>query len=316
MPVADIYFPCGRTGSTPICRDDVIRRCEQMTVSWAHSSPEALRAHHAQDAAALAGDLPADVVETPLAADGAFRGGLLFTPPDCAADAAFVYFHGGGFVAGSPQTHRSVTAWLAKLSGMRVLSACYRLAPEHPFPAQREDAVAACAAAAGAFDGAQVFLAGDSAGACVALWGLRGLDPAIRARVAGLVLLYGGYGLVESDSIARYGTPANGLDGETLAIMYRRLGADRAPIWPLDFAGEITEPAYVLAAALDAVFEDSARLFRSLRPAGSANVLVVVEGQDHGFLKRTGADPIALRELASAARWAVERAGATKAPVS
>ena len=51
-----------------------------------------------------------------------------------ALGAVIVYFHGGGFLAGSPSTHRCMTAWLARLSGMRVLSAGYRLAPEHPFP--------------------------------------------------------------------------------------------------------------------------------------------------------------------------------------
>src|SRR5215469_2385166 len=186
-----------------------------MTISWARSKPEELRAHHARDAAEMAGALPEDVIETELAPDAAFRGGLLFTPRDCITDAVFVYFHGGGFVAGSPETHRCMTAWLAKLSRRRVLSARYRLAPEHPFPAQRDDAVAACRAALalrGVPAEAGIFLAGDSAGACVALWGLRGLDPAGRARVKGLVLLYGGYGLVDSDSIARYGTPENGLD--------------------------------------------------------------------------------------------------------
>src|SRR5262249_11323640 len=152
-----------------------------------------------------------------------------------------VYFHGGGFIAGSPETHRSVTAWLARLSGMRVLSARYRLAPEHPFPAQQKDAVAACGAAAGT----RLYLAGDSAGACGALWGLRRLDAGTRAGVKGLVLFYGAYGFVESDSIARHGTPENGLDATTLSIMYRRLG-DRVP-WPLEFAREISVPAYVLA---------------------------------------------------------------------
>ena len=99
-----------------------------MSVSWASSSPEELRVHHARDAAERAGDLPVDVAETVLAENGAFRGGPLFTPSDRAEDAVIVYFHGGGFVAGSPETHRCMTAWLARLSGMRVLSARYRLA--------------------------------------------------------------------------------------------------------------------------------------------------------------------------------------------
>jgi acetyl esterase len=218
-------------------------------------------------------------------------------------------------VAGSPETHRAVTAWLARLSGMRVLAARYRLAPEHPFPAQREDAVAASAVAIGMIrtssDKPGIILAGDSAGACVALWGLRGLDPPRRALVKGLVLLYGGYGLTEGRSIRRYGTPDNGLDSETLAIMYGRVakagGEDTDSIWPLGFAGEITEPAYVLAAELDAVFDDSAMLFRELGSSRPDKEFVVVKGQDHGFLKGTGKDPVALRELEKAARWSAAR---------
>lgn len=286
-----------------------------MSISWAHSKPEDLRAHHARDALELAGEVPEDVVETPLKEGGAFRGGLLFTPRARIRNAVIVYFHGGGFVAGSPETHRCVTAWLARLSGMRVLSARYRLAPEHVFPAQARDAAAAAAAAIkmaeASDDHAGIILAGDSAGACVALWGLRGLDPAMRALVKGLVLLYGGYGLMEGGSIRQYGTPQNGLDSETLSIMYRRVaktdGKDSGSIWPLGFAGEITEPVYILAAELDAVFDNSARLFQGLASPHPANEFVLVKGQDHGFFKRTGKDPVAMRELERAARWAVDR---------
>jgi acetyl esterase len=272
-----------------------------------------LRAHHARDAAERAGDLPIDVTETALAPAAAFRGGLLFTPPGCATDTIIVYFHGGGFLAGSPETHRCVTAWLAKLSGMRVLSARYGLAPERAYPAQQEDAIAACEMActlSGGLDRTQLFLAGDSAGACVALWAWRGFRPPQRRIVKGLVLLYGGFGHVDSDSIAKYGTPENGLDAETLSIMYRRLGTRAAEaIWPKDFAAEITAPAYVLAASLDAVFDDSAKLFQAL-PGNTANkTFVVVEGQDHGFFKGTGKDPVAFRELANAAHWIARIAG-------
>lgn len=52
-------------------------------------------------------------------------------------------FHGGGYVAGSPATDRPIAAGLARLTGRRVLSLDYRLAPEHRFPAAVDDAVAA-----------------------------------------------------------------------------------------------------------------------------------------------------------------------------
>lgn len=283
----------------------------QTGLSWASSSPEELRVHHARDAAARAGDLPENVEEAALPETGAFRGGLLFKPAHCSMHDIIVYFHGGGFVAGSPETHRCTTAWLAERSGMRVLSARYRLAPDYPFPAQREDALAACGTAlglsGGAADTVRLFLSGDSAGACVALWGLGGLDAGRRARVAGLVLFYGAFGLVEGSSVSRYGTPENGLDSETLRAMYRRLGviphAGGTSVWPVDFAGEITEPTYVLAAERDALFDDSIKLFQSLGRSNPANTLAIVEGREHGFLKGAGRDPVACRALEEAARW-------------
>ncbi|HEY9345355.1 MAG TPA: hypothetical protein VIQ53_08570, partial [Inquilinus sp.] len=91
--------------------------------------------------------------------------------------------------------------------------------------------------------------------------------------------------------------------------MYRRLGAAAldARIWPTAFAGEITEPAYVLAAELDAVFDDSAKLFQGLRSSSPDSRFVVAAGQDHGFLKGVGRDPAALREFEPLASWLKER---------
>ena len=67
---------------------------------------------------------------TPLEASGALLPGL-------------VYFHGGGMVAGSIDTHDSIARSLCHWGACRVVSVDYRLAPEHPFPAALEDAAAA-----------------------------------------------------------------------------------------------------------------------------------------------------------------------------
>ncbi len=56
------------------------------------------------------------------------------TAPGGRDDAAFLYIHGGGFVAGSPLTHRPLTWRLAKDIGIPVYAIDYRLAPEHCFP--------------------------------------------------------------------------------------------------------------------------------------------------------------------------------------
>ncbi len=62
---------------------------------------------------------------------------------DARDDKALLYLHGGGYVIGSPDTHRLLAYNLSLVSGLRVLSLDYRLAPEHPFPAAVEDAVTA-----------------------------------------------------------------------------------------------------------------------------------------------------------------------------
>ena len=54
-----------------------------------------------------------------------------------------IYYHGGGFVAGSLETHDSTCRRLANRSGCQVIAIDYRLSPEHPFPAQTDDGIAA-----------------------------------------------------------------------------------------------------------------------------------------------------------------------------
>jgi len=82
------------------------------------------------------------------------------------ASATILYLHGGAYCVGSPATHRAVTSRLAQAAGLRVFAADYRLAPEHPFPAAVEDAVAVYRTLA---DRGPVTIAGDSAGGGLAL---------------------------------------------------------------------------------------------------------------------------------------------------
>lgn len=81
------------------------------------------------------------------------------------APQAILYMHGGAFVAGSPRTHRSITRRLCALTGAEVLVPHYRLAPEHPFPAQIEDGVTAYRQLlADGYPAERIAIAGDSAG--------------------------------------------------------------------------------------------------------------------------------------------------------
>ena len=76
-----------------------------------------------------------------------------------------LYLHGGGYIIGSPRTHRPMLAELSQASKARVLALDYRLAPEHPFPAPVEDAVASYRWLLNeGYDPARIAVGGDSAG--------------------------------------------------------------------------------------------------------------------------------------------------------
>jgi acetyl esterase/lipase len=78
---------------------------------------------------------------------------------------ALLYLHGGGYLAGSPRTHRAITARLAQRLGVAVFALDYRLAPEHPYPAALQDALAAWQwLLAEGWRPDRLWLAGDSAG--------------------------------------------------------------------------------------------------------------------------------------------------------
>ena len=103
----------------------------------------------------------------------------------------FVFFHGGGMVGGSIETHDRIAAALAQTTGCRLVSVGYRLAPEHKFPAAIEDAIAATRwvseqASSLGIDAARLVVGGDSAGATLAAVvcqeSLRNAGPAISAQ--------------------------------------------------------------------------------------------------------------------------------------
>ncbi len=111
---------------------------------------------------------------------GAWSGEWL-KPARSDGNRLMIYYHGGGFLFGSPRSHRAVTTHLAQLSAAPVLSVDYRLAPEHPAPAAHDDCFEAYRwALEQGFDAAAVSLVGDSAGGNLAL------STAIRARELGL----------------------------------------------------------------------------------------------------------------------------------
>jgi acetyl esterase/lipase len=104
-----------------------------------------------------------DVTVEPVTANGV-RAEWTSTPGD-ASDAALLYLHGGGYVIGSLDSHRHLVAEAGRAAGCWALALDYRLAPEHPFPAAVEDAVAGYRYLLGrGIKPGRIAIAGDSAG--------------------------------------------------------------------------------------------------------------------------------------------------------
>lgn len=90
------------------------------------------------DSAKLGGSIPTSVSTTPQTINGVPCEWV--TLEDTDQNRVLLYLHGGGYVLGSPDSHRYLAWKLAEASGMRVLVVDYRLAPENPFPAAVDDA--------------------------------------------------------------------------------------------------------------------------------------------------------------------------------
>lgn len=87
------------------------------------------------------------------------------TPPGADPERVIQYLHGGGYVIGSPNTHRSLAGELARAAGTSALVLDYRLAPENPYPAAVEDSVTAYRwLLASGHAPENIVLGGDSAG--------------------------------------------------------------------------------------------------------------------------------------------------------
>jgi acetyl esterase len=207
---------------------------------------------------------------------------------------ALLYFHGGGWVLGSLDTHDRIMRLLAQKSGAAVLGVDYRLAPEHKLPAPYDDALAAFfhlrrEGSALGIDPTRLAMGGDSAGANLALATWLQLAPAERAVVKSQLLYYGAFGLLDSASMRAYGSDDDFLtkaDMDRFRGFLIRTPADltdiRVDCLSADLAG--LPPAFIAAADLDPLLDDSRALALLLEAAGVAHELVIYEGMLHGFL--------------------------------
>jgi acetyl esterase len=248
-----------------------------------------------------AGTFEGPKVEVASAADTTVEGAAgplgarLYVPLDAGSPGPLlVYFHGGGFVVCDLDTHDNLCRFLARQSGMRVLSVDYRLAPEHPFPAAIDDAVAAFrfavehAGELGA-DPTRLAVGGDSAGgnlaAGVAVQGSADGGPApafqllfypwvdLTSERASYDLFGKGFYLARSD-LQWYRSHYVG--DESQASDPRC-----SPIAASELRG--VAPAYIAAAGFDPLRDEGEEYARRLHEAGTRVALRRHPGLIHGF---------------------------------
>ena len=228
--------------------------------------------------------------------------GLLIHRPSQPRDEKYViiYFHGGGWIVGSPLTHADISGALCELTGIEVISVDYRLAPEHVAPAPIEDGLATIEHVLTGMRDRSVILCGDSAGAAIAL-----AVASRYERIEGVAACYGSYGLFESESLRLFGSRANGIDADCIRRMWMAAHAssEASPYSIEELAGTISVPVYVLTGNRDPVRDDSLVLANALKVRGGNVVLDVVRDQGHGFLHGGLGDSAAASALTRISHW-------------
>jgi len=225
-----------------------------------------------------------------------------------------VFLHGGGWTFGSLDTHENETRHLARASGAAVLAIDYRLAPEHPFPAPLDDVLSAIAAVragilGSAIDPTRFALAGDSAGANLALGALLALRDAGNETARGAVLYYGCFApIFGTESHRRWGDGNFGLSSARMRWYWRNfLGGvlENAPLLatPLDADLKNLPPLHLVGAGLDPLHDDTLLLAERLRRDGVAHAVNVVPGVTHGFLRHAGRIVAARHSLDAAGQF-------------
>ncbi len=221
------------------------------------------------------------------------RPARLYIPDENApAGPGFIFFHGGGLVAGDLETHDALAARLAHASGCRVVAVTYRLAPEHPYPAAIEDAVSAVLAVAGmaealGIDRDRLGIAGESAGAGLAArvcQALRGSEVSLAAQLLLCPVL-------DLRFISRsHQDFASGylLDAATVRHDVEMLGVEEiaespsvSPLLEPDLAG--LPPAHIHTAEYDMFRDDGAAYAERLGQAGVPAALTCHDGMIHFF---------------------------------
>jgi acetyl esterase len=215
--------------------------------------------------------------------------------PPAKALPALVYFHGGGWVIGDRDTHDVLCRALCNGSGCAVFSVDYRLAPEHPFPAAIDDALAATRwVAANAvdlkLDAARIAVGGDSAGGNIAAVVSLALRGDATTRLAFQLLIYPAtdqnFGTVSylENGVGYLLTAASMLYFRSHYLPDAAQWQDwrASPLLAVDLSG--LPPALILTAGFDPLRDEGLAYADKLADAGNRVEYICFSRQIHGFI--------------------------------
>jgi acetyl esterase len=216
------------------------------------------------------------------------------------AQPTVLYLHGGGYVVGGLHSHDGICADIRAATGLTVVSADYRLAPEHLHPAAFDDARAVARALAA--QGPLIFV-GDSAGAnlaAAACHALRGENLPIR----GQVLIYPGLGgdMSRGSYLTHAEAPMLTRDDVLFYKDIRHAGPAPegdptvSPLQDTDFTG--LPPTLAIAAECDPLADDARAYATKITQAGGQAHWIVEPGLVHGYLRARHSVPRAAESFA------------------
>ena len=237
----------------------------------------------------------------------------LYHPAGDPRPGTVVFLHGGGWVFGDLDSHDGLCRSLTRGSGIPTVAVDYRCAPEHPFPAGLDDAVAVTRwlAAHGGEIGAgtgPLALAGDSSGASLAAAAAVVLRDEGGSPVRFQALLYPATDpSMSSASYRQYGDDPF-LSADEMAWYWAQYGGGGIPADPRAALSTLADlrdlpPAYVLVAGLDPLRDDGLAFAEALRKAGVPVHCREYPDMPHGFLlfpARLSTAAQALSEVAAA----------------
>ncbi len=237
--------------------------------------------------ARLFGKLPDDIEVSPVNIGDLYAEWIV--PAQAPKDKVILYFHGGGYVSGTCFSHRTHVAKFVKGTGIRALLFQYRLAPEHPFPAALEDAVASYEwlLAQGIASSRIVFM-GDSAGGGLVFATLIALRDKGLPLPAGSVTLSPwtdlkctGESLVTNAGV----DPLTPREAWTVFSHYYTGNADPCDPWLSPLYGNLQglPPMLIYAGGHEVLLDDSTRLAEKAKLAGVDVRLHVGEGMFHCY---------------------------------